>query len=115
MKENRLRGVLGQQISSQYSSIDDIIGFLRENREFLFTHFGVTKIGVFGSFAQGKVARRSDIDIVVEMKKEFKDLRHFFALKRYLERNFRRKVDLGFLENMKPLIRAKVAENIRYA
>lgn len=57
--------------------------------------FGVKKIMLFGSYAQGKSTARSDIDFLVEYEKGrglFDDHVH---LSQFLEDLFQRKIDLG--------------------
>ncbi len=57
--------------------------------------YGVEKIGVFGSYVKNNIKENSDIDIVIEMNKESKTLHNFLELKRFLEKNLQREVDLG--------------------
>ena len=47
---------------------EDILDFLRKNREYLKQNFEVTSISLFGSFARGEQTEESDIDLLVEMK-----------------------------------------------
>ncbi len=44
---------------------EKILGLLQANHSFLAGEFGVSKIGLFGSFAKGQPDETSDIDIVV--------------------------------------------------
>lgn len=94
---------------------ESIVRFLNNNKDYLYEEFGVVKIGIFGSFAQDNMTKNSDIDIVVEFSKERKNLHNFLELKRYLERKFKRKVDLGIESNLKSSIRQKVKSSIIYA
>lgn len=52
----------------------DILSFLRDNKEYLRTHFHLTKVGIFGSFAQNEQKQDSDIDILIEMEEETKNI-----------------------------------------
>ena len=47
---------------------DDILKMLEERRESI-RDFGVTEIGVFGSFARGDQKETSDVDILVDLIK----------------------------------------------
>ena len=58
------------------------------------TQFGVTKIGIFGSFARGEQTRRSDVDVLVDFAHGYATLRNFVGLADHLEALFKRKVDL---------------------
>lgn len=95
-------------------TLEEIIGPLQMKKQFFYDTFGVTKMGVFGSFAQGKETSSSDIDIVIEMKKEKKNLHNFLELKRMLENEFKRSVDLGFEHTLKPIVREKLKGKITY-
>jgi len=75
--------------------------------------YGVTKIGLFGSFVRGDQRDDSDVDIVVELESE-NMFRAFFGLKRYLEHLLGRSVDLGLEHALKPAVRERVAKEIIY-
>lgn len=77
--------------------------------------FGVTRIGLFGSFARGEQTVTSDIDMVVEMDKDRKNIHSFLKLKRFLEKEMSREIDLGFEDSLKPVIKGKVIKQIIYA
>ncbi|MCX5854645.1 MAG: nucleotidyltransferase domain-containing protein [Deltaproteobacteria bacterium] len=53
--------------------------------------YGVTKIGIFGSFARNDIREDSDVDIVVEMKP---DLIKRASLKAELESFFGKNIDV---------------------
>ena len=97
------------------TSADEIISFLRLNSELLNKSFGVIRIGIFGSFARGEQTVTSDIDIVVEMDHNRKSIHTFLKLKRFLEEEMGRKIDLGFEHSLKPVIKEKVIKQIIYA
>ena len=95
-------------------SREEILRYLRDNKRFLHDTFGVTRIGIFGSFAQDRQTDSSDIDMVVEFEKGKKNIHNFFRLKRYLEGQLDRKVDLGFEQSLKPVVREKIKGKILY-
>ena len=94
---------------------DQALQILRENRTTLTETYGVRKIGLFGSIVRDQLRPESDIDIVVEIDKEKKKLHNFLALRRYLENQFGRPVDLGIESALKPVIRDAVQNEIAYA
>lgn len=96
------------------SNINEIITYLREKKAFLHERFGVTRIGVFGSFVQGGQTRRSDIDLLVEVEKSKKNIHTFLQLRRLLERELSRKVDLGLEHSLKPVVRENIKGKIIY-
>jgi len=69
-----------------------ILELLQTKYTFLATEFGVSKIGLFGSFAKGQPDETSDIDIVMEFDRPigFK----FIDLVEYLENLLGRKVEV---------------------
>jgi hypothetical protein len=96
----------------EISTISEIVAYLRENKVFLRDRFGVTRIGVFGSFAQGGQTIRSDIDLLVEFEKSKKSIHTFLQLRRLLEKELSRKVDLGIEHSLKPIVRENIKGKI---
>src|SRR3989338_1818323 len=64
---------------------EEIVPILQKN--------GVTKAGIFGSYARGEEKSNSDVDILIELEKG-KDLFDVVGLKYELEKKIKRKVDL---------------------
>jgi uncharacterized protein len=95
-------------------SLEDIIKHLQRNKGYLYDRFGVTSIGIFGSFVRGEHTSSSDIDMVVEMEGNRKNIHSFLQLKRYLEKETARKIDLGFEHSLKPIVRERIKEQIIY-
>jgi uncharacterized protein len=54
--------------------------------------YGVTKIGIFGSFARNEIHKGSDVDVVVEMREP--DLFYMVHIKETLEKRLKRPVDV---------------------
>jgi len=65
---------------------------LQEQRPYLAAEFGVTRIGLFGSYAKGNAGDASDIDIVVEFERPIGF--RFVDLVDYLENTLGCKVDI---------------------
>lgn len=95
-------------------SLKVIVDHLQKNKQLLYEKFGVTRIGIFGSIVRGEHTPSSDIDIVVEMEAGRKNIHSFLQLKRYLEKETSRKVDLGFERALKPVVRERIKEQIIY-
>jgi predicted nucleotidyltransferase len=94
--------------------LQDIVESLQQKKQFLYETFGVTRIGIFGSFVQGTQKDSSDIDMVVEIEKDKKNLHNFLLLKRLMEKEFGRSVDLGFEHTLKPIVRENIKDKITY-
>jgi len=97
------------------TSIEEVVAYLKKNKKYLHDRFGITSIGVFGSFVRGEQTAHSDVDMVIEMEKHKKNIHSFLILKRFLEKEIERKVDIGFEQSLKPAIREKIKEHIIYA
>lgn len=90
-----------------------IIEFLISHKQELYERYGVTQIGLFGSYARDEAKEGSDIDIAVEIQSKNK-YRSFFGLKRHLEENFNNKVDLGIESTLKPIAKEYILKEIIY-
>ena len=86
---------------------------LKKNKRDLKTQFGVTKIGLFGSYARGEARNDSDIDIIVEIEGD-RIFRKFFALESYLKDQLKKEIDLGTESAIKPIARQQIAKEIIY-
>ena len=87
-----------------------ILKALREHDETL-KKYSVKRIGLFGSYARGKQKRGSDIDFLVEFEKPTYD--NFYDLIVYLERLFRRKVQILTPCALETMRVKEVAQSIR--
>ena len=76
------------------------------------TQFGVTKIGIFGSFARGEQTKKSDVDVLVDFAQGYATLHNFVGLADYLEALFRRKVDLLTESSLSNLIRPYIEKDV---
>jgi len=73
---------------------------------------GVTKIGLFGSYARGDAREDSDIDVAIELVSNTAD--SYFGLLHYLEDTFQKRIDLGIESNIKPKIKPYILKEIIY-
>lgn len=72
-------------------SKEEIVSLLNKHREEL-KKFKVKKIGLFGSFVRGTQTAKSDIDFLVEFEEPIFD--NFIGLSNFLEKLFKRKVEI---------------------
>jgi uncharacterized protein len=98
----------------EISTTGELVEYLRDKKDFFHEKFGVTRMGVFGSFSKGRQNPRSDIDLVVEIEKNRKNIHTFLQLRRLLERELSRKVDLGFEHSLKPMVRERIKGKVIY-
>jgi uncharacterized protein len=73
-------------------SRNEILQLLQREQKYLSTEFGVSRIGLFGSYAAGRVDETSDIDLVMEFERPIGF--RFLELVDYLEAVLGRKVDV---------------------
>jgi uncharacterized protein len=86
---------------------EKILNRLQEHRDAI-KAYGVSRLGLFGSFARGEQEESSDLDFVVEFEKKSFDA--YMDLKRYLEHLFGCRVDLVISEAIKPRLRRVILE-----
>lgn len=72
--------------------------------------YGVTRAGLFGSYARGDYTPKSDIDLLVEIKKNI-SLFDFVHLEQTLTDVLGKKVDLVEYETIKPLLRKYILKD----
>jgi predicted nucleotidyltransferase len=74
--------------------------------------YGVTRIGIFGSFARNEIREDSDIDIVVEMQP---DLIKRATLKAELESIFGKRIDVvRYRSGMNGFLKKRIDEDAFY-
>ena len=75
--------------------------------------YGITKLGIFGSVARKENTEKSDIDIVVEVKKP--SLLLMYELKEALKQLFKCDVDLvRFRDTLRPLFKSNIERDVIY-
>lgn len=94
-------------------NLTDLRKILQEHKDELYQQFGVTHVGLFGSYAREEATSTSDIDIVVEI--ENPDLFIMAALKTYLEELLHHPVDVIRLrQQMNPLLKQRIEHDALY-
>ncbi len=89
-----------------------IMTFLQEHKQEMSERFGLKRIGLFGSYAKDSATEESDIDLAIEtITKDF-FIRE--ELRQYLESNFKRSVDIGYLDSFREFYRKKIEKEIVY-
>src|SRR5215216_8056052 len=86
------------------------IKLLQEKHSYLAAEFGVSKIGLFGSYAKGQSSDTSDVDLFVEFERPIGF--RFIELVDYLENLLGQKVDLLTSAGIQNIRIERVARNI---
>jgi uncharacterized protein len=94
--------------------IDEVMEILSKQNAFLRSVYHVTDMGIFGSCVKGTLKKSSDIDVLVSFDQGRKDLFNYMRLKMYLEKLLGRKVDLVIKEAVKPRLRDRILNEVRY-
>ena len=92
---------------------DSILQMLAERKQSLL-EFGVDQIGLFGSFVHQTATADSDIDLLVDIRKEKKTFKNFMALNYFLESLFNRKVELVTKQSLSPYIGPHILNTVEY-
>lgn len=76
--------------------------------------FGVVEIGLFGSFMRNEQTINSDIDLLIDIKKEKKTFKNFMSLNYFLEDIFKHKVELVTKQSLSPFIGPHILKSVEY-
>lgn len=92
---------------------ETILQELRKLKPDLEKQYGVTKIGIFGSFARNDIRDDSDVDVVVEMNEP--DLFYMVHIKDVLEERFQMPVDvIRYRAMMNKYLKARIDREAVY-
>ena len=95
-------------------SSSEVIARIRSHLQQL-DHYGVDRIGVFGSYAAGTMREDSDIDVLVRFRESAKIFDKYMDLKFYLEGLFPgRRIDLVLESVLKPSLREGILSETLY-
>lgn len=88
---------------------EKILNFLSENKKEFKDNFNITKIGLFGSFANGEINENSDIDIIIELEENTDNI---FGIKQKLRKKiqdeFNIDVDIARERYLKPYVKGEI-------
>jgi predicted nucleotidyltransferase len=91
----------------------EIIKIIRNSKPEMESHYGVQRLGLFGSYVREKQRKKSDIDILVTFNRDI-DLFDFLDLREYLESRLNTKVDLVMESALKPAIGKRILSEVEY-
>ncbi|MBI4946851.1 MAG: nucleotidyltransferase domain-containing protein [Bacteroidetes bacterium] len=93
----------------------DLLSFLRDNKEYLQKHFHLTKVGIFGSFAREQQTPESDIDLLIEMEEETKNIFDLkWEMREFFKKQFNREVDICNAKYIKPYAKPYILRDAIY-
>jgi len=92
---------------------DEIISSLKSFKDLNQDKYSIQKIGLFGSAARDEMSERSDIDVVVELKKQ--DLFDLIGIKQDLEDQFHCQVDIvSYRDKMNKFLKRRIDKESIY-
>ena len=76
----------------------------------LLKKYGVVRAGIFGSYARKEEKKKSDIDLLIEVRKRKFSLLDLIGLELELKQKLRKKVDLLTYHGINPLLRKRILQ-----
>ncbi len=76
--------------------------------------FGVSRIGLFGSYVRGEQEIDSDVDVLVHFRKDAKNLRNLVGLADFLEGLLNTRVDVVTAESLSPFFGHHILNEVEY-
>ena len=96
-------------------NIEEASAVLKEHKAEVVQKYRVREIGIFGSFVRGEQKRRSDIDILVEFDSgDIPGLLKLIEMEIYLEKLFRKKVDVVIKSGIRPELKNNILKEVIY-
>ncbi|MGB0880772.1 MAG: nucleotidyltransferase family protein [Polaribacter sp.] len=93
----------------------EILTFLSDNKDQLFSEYQLVKIGLFGSFSKNEETKDSDIDLIVEFEPNTKNLSEKkYKIRSLINNKFNRKVDLCREKYIKPYFKSQILKSVIY-
>ena len=75
--------------------------------------YGVSRLGLFGSYVKNQQRKKSDVDILVQFNRDI-DLFDFIDLREYLENQLNTRVDLVMESALKPNLGKRILAEVEY-
>jgi len=97
------------------TSKNTILSVIRTHKPQL-ASFGVSKIGLFGSYVRNEEQPQSDIDILVDFEPEKETFDNFMNMYNYLEELFvNEKIEVVTVNGLSPYIGKYILNEVNYA
>ncbi len=77
--------------------------------------FGVTKIGLFGSYVKNKQTKNSDIDIIIDFENKQETFDNFMKVCNILETSFKgKKIEIVTINGLSKFIAPYILKEVEY-
>ena len=94
-------------------SKDKILKTIQNHKSNL-SDFGVSRIGLFGSYVRNEQTSLSDIDILVDFFPEKENYDNYMALYDYMENLFEKKIEIVTVNGLSPYIGQQIFKEVTY-
>jgi uncharacterized protein len=93
----------------------EIIGYLKSNKERLKQKYHVIRIGIFGSYARNEQNEQSDIDIILEFEDNTDNLSQIKdEIRSEIQLQFQKPVDICREKYIKPIFKEQILSQAQY-
>ena len=92
---------------------EKVLELIRSNQDKI-RSYGVSKLGLFGSFVRSEQNPESDIDLIVEFEQDKKSFDNFIQLVFFLEEILERRVELITSDALSPYIGPHIIREVEY-
>ena len=92
---------------------ESIYHILSQNRATI-KSYGISTLGIFGSYVRGEQTSESDIDLFVEFEKGKKSYRQYINLVYFLEDLLKKQVDVLTSKSISPLFKEQIKKEMTY-
>jgi predicted nucleotidyltransferase len=90
----------------------EIIEYLKAHKVEFSRKFNIEKIALFGSYARGDETKNSDIDILIELKSNTKNVYSIKKeLKEFLTNAFKKDVDIARIKYLQPYYKKEILKD----
>jgi len=95
------------------TNTSDILNLIDARKDKI-SRLGIARVGLFGSFARGDQNQESDVDLLVEFKKNQKNYRNYMGFVKLTEKLFGREVEVVTPESLSPYIGPYIRREVKY-
>ena len=93
----------------------DILQYLKMNKELFMKEYSIREIGIFGSYARNEQTENSDIDLIIDMPKGTENIfEKRLALINLISKHFSKPVDVCHQRAIKPIFRDMILKDVIY-
>lgn len=91
---------------------DELLLQLKAIKNILIEKYGINDLALYGSYSKNNQTKNSDIDLVIFSDK--KNYFHLIEMENYISEILNQKIDLGYYDSMKSLIKREISKDMIY-